>query len=266
MRYLKKRFWIVFALGLLFAFNSTGQVNTEKFRKFSDKEGFLFNAGFRFGYSGGNSEYLTVDGTARLDYNAKKNDVFLVANYDFKETSEAKVTNKGFVHLRGIHHFSDFFAGEAFIQQEFNEFLLLADRNIFGAGGRFKWIDYISPKDSVSGFKSYLGIGLMHENEIYEIGEKKDSTVILSPIRLTSYITLDYAITERINAWGVIYYQPAINSLHNFRTVMETGMEIWLIGRMYFTINLSYRYNNEPVGDVKNFDLVIKNGLRVAIP
>jgi len=266
MRFLKMRFLFISMMFCAFATTLNGQVNTEKFRKFSDKEGFLFNAGFRFGYSSGNSEYLTVDGTARLDYNGNKNDAFLVGNYDFKQTNEAKVTNKGFLHLRGIHHFSANFAGETFVQQEFNEFLLLADRKLIGAGGRYQWINYLSPNDSVSGFASNLGLGLMLEHEVYNTGEDKKTTITLDPVRVTSYLTLDWAITDRINAWGVIYFQPDITKIHNFRSIAETGMEIWLIGRMYFTIDLSYRYNNEPVGNVKNYDLVIKNGLRISIP
>jgi hypothetical protein len=241
-------------------------VNTEKFRKFSEKEGFIFNTGFRFGYSGGNSEYLTVDGTFRLDYNGNKNDAFIVANYDYKESSKSKITNKGFVHLRGIHNFSQKIALETFLQQEFNEFLLLADRNLVGAGGRFQLMDFMAEKDSLTRFTSNLGLGLMYEHEVYEIGEGDKTTVIKNPVRITSYLTLDWAINERINAWGVIYFQPHITSIHNFRTVAETGMEIWLLSRLYFTIDMSYRYNNEPIGDVTNYDIVIKNGLRLTIP
>ncbi len=244
-----------------------GQVNTEKFRKHSEKEGFVFNTDFRFGYSGGNSEYFTTEGTFRLDYNGKKNDAFIVANYDFKETSASKVTNKGFVHLRGIHDLSDKFAMEAFLQQEFNEFLLLADRKLAGAGGRYQLMNFTSEKDSLTGFKSTLGLGLMFEHEVYNVGEGENKTQkTLEPVRITSYLTLDWAISDRISAWAVGYYQPNIRKIHDFRSIVEAGMEIWLIEKLYFTIDLSYRYNNEPVGDVKNYDIVIKNGLRLTLP
>ncbi|MBE0654070.1 MAG: DUF481 domain-containing protein [Bacteroidales bacterium] len=246
--------------------NLYSQVNTEKFRKFSDKEGFLFNSGFRFGYSGGNSEYVTVDGTFRLDYNGKKNDAFIVANYDYKESSATKVTNNGFLHLRGIHTMSEKMVMEAFLQQEFNEFLLLADRKLAGAGARMRVMDFTSNKDSLSGFVSNFGLGMMFEHEVYEVGEGEKTIVTLNPFRVTSYLTLDWDISEMINAWGVVYYQPDIVKIHNFRSIVETGIEIWLIGKLFFTFDMSYRYNNEPVGDVKNYDITIKNGLRLSIP
>lgn len=246
--------------------NLFSQVNTEKFRKFSEQEGFLFNSGFRFGYSGGNSEYVTVDGTFRLDYNGKKNDAFIVANYDYKESSAAKVTNNGFLHLRGIHTLSEKMVMEAFLQQEFNEFLLLADRKLAGAGARLRIMDFKSKKDSLSGFVSNFGLGMMYEHEVYEVGEGEKTIVTLDPVRVSSYLTLDWDISDRINAWGVIYFQPDIINIHNYRSVVETGIEIWLISKLYFTFDLSYRFNNEPVGDVKNYDIVINNGLRLSIP
>jgi hypothetical protein len=246
-------------------FSGFGQVNTEKFRKFSDREGFLFNVGFRFGYSSGNSEYLSSDGSFRLDYNAKRNNVFLVASYDYKESDASKITNKGFVHLRGVHSLNKTFATELFLQQEFNEFLHLKDRKLGGASFRTKIMDFQS-KDSLSGFDSHLGLGLFYEHEVYDVATEESLKSELNNVRVSSYITFDWNISSRINCWAVAYYQPNITKISDFRGIMETGMEIWLIGKLYFTIDLSYRYNNQPVGDVKRYDTVIKNGLRYSFP
>jgi hypothetical protein len=242
------------------------QVNTEKFRKYSDEDGFLFNTLFRFGYSGGNSNYLTVDGTFRLDYNAKKNNAFIVANYDYKETDEGKVVNKGFVHLRGIHPLNDRFSLEGFLQQEFNEFLLLRARQLAGASVRTKLLDHLSKKDSLSSIHSHLGLGGMYEHEAYDVPNEGDLTTVTNRFRISSYLTLDWNISDRISMWMVTYYQPNVLKIHDFRMIMETGMEIWLIGRLYFSIDFSYKYNNEPIGDVEKYDTVIKNGLRYSVP
>jgi hypothetical protein len=242
------------------------QVNTEKFRKYNEKNGFLFNTGLRFGYSGGNSEYISFDGTVRLDYNGNKNDAFIVANLDYKETEASKVVHKGFVHLRGIRHLNDKMAWELFIQQEFNEFLLLNDRNLIGSSLRFNIMDFRSEKDTLTVFQSNLGLGLMHERETYDLGTPEDNLVKLDPFRISTYLTFDWTISNRMNCWAVVYFQPNTERFKDFRTVVETGIEIWLVGKLYLSTDLSYRYNNEPVGDVKSYDVVIKNGLRLSIP
>lgn len=254
--------WVLVMGGL----TSQAQVNTEKFRKYSDEDGFLFNTLFRFGYSGGNSNYLTVDGTFRLDYNGKKNNAFIVANYDYKETDEGKVVNKGFIHFRGIHPLSDRFSLEGFLQQEFNEFLLLDTRQLAGGSLRAKILDHTSKKDSLSSIHSRLGLGAMYEHEEYDFEEGDNQLTVTNRYRISSYLTLDWNVSDRINMWMVAYYQPNILEIYDFRAILETGIEIWLIGRLYFSVDFSYRYNNVPVGDVEKYDMVIKNGLRYSVP
>lgn len=250
---------------LLLSQAAEGQVNTEKFRRYATHEGFVFNTKMQVGYSDGNSKYISLDGTLRLDYNGKKNNAFIVGNYEYKETEAAKVVNKGFVHLRGVRPFNETLALEGFLQQEFNEFLYLNDRKLVGGSLRTRLQNWQSKKDSISTFASYLGLGAMYEYEIYDVQEGEDLTVIRNTMRASAYLTFDLNLSNRINCWAVGYFQPNVKALHDFRSVLETGVEIWVIGRLYFTVDLSYRYNNQPVGDVTNFDLVFKNGLRYAI-
>ncbi len=253
---------------ILFGISYAGiaQVNTEKFRKYSTKKGFLFNTKFRFGYSAGNSDYLSIDGTARLDYNGKVNNAFVIGNFDYKETNFEKIVHKGFVHLRGVHPFNERLSGEGFLQQEFNEFILLEDRKLVGTGLRLKVMDFNSNKDTVSGLRSHLGLGLMYEREIYKVGEIEKMIIKKEPVRLTSYLTFDWTVSDRINFWAVGYYQPNINKFSDFRALIDSGLEISLIRKLYLSVDFSYRFNNEPVGDVKKYDLAIKNGLRLTIP
>lgn len=242
------------------------QINTEKFRRYSAQEGFVFNTKFLFGYSAGNSQYISLDGTFRLDYNGKKNNAFIVANYEYKETEAAKVVNKGFIHLRGVRPMSQTLSMEGFLQQEFNEFLLLEDRKVVGSNFRVRLLDLLSKKDSITSFSSYLGTGIMYEHEVYNVQETESLTSTYNSLRVNTYLTFDLSLSNRINLWAVGYFQPNLVSLNDFRTVVETGLEILIIGRLFLTMDLSYRYNNQPVGDVSKYDLVFKNGLRFSVP
>ena len=257
---------VILLLAVLTASTAFGQVNTEKFRRHLKKDGFVFSAGLNFGYSGGNSDYVSAEATARVDYNGKRNNAFMVGNFDYKESNKEKVVSKGFLHLRGVRPVTPGIAIEGFLQQEFNKFLLLNDRKLAGTGLRIRAMDFRPEKDTLTGLGSYLGLGVMYEREVYNIGTEVEELVIKEPLRITSYLTLDYAISERINCWAVGYFQPKIDRLDNFKAVFETGMEIWVIGKLFFTFDLGYRFISEPAGDVKNYDIAIKNGLRVTLP
>jgi hypothetical protein len=243
-----------------------GQVNTEKFRRHLKKEGFIFSTGFSFGYSGGNSDFITAEATSRLDYNGKRNNAFLVGNFDYKESNKEKAIHKGFLHLRGIHPMTQVLAIEGFLQQEFNKFLLLNDRKLIGSSLRIRLMDFKPEKDTLKGFGSHLGLGMMYEREVYNIGTDEEDLVKKEPLRISSYLTLDYAISERINCWAVGYFQPKFSNFNDFKVMLETGMEIWIIGKLFFTVDMGYRFNSEPVGEVKKYDLMIKNGIRLTIP
>ncbi|MFU8843635.1 MAG: DUF481 domain-containing protein [Bacteroidales bacterium] len=253
-------------LNIVLASSLFAQVNTEKFRKHAKTEGFIFSAGFGFGYSAGNSDYVSADASARVDYNGKSNNAFLVGNFDYKESNKEKAVHKGFLHFRGIRPLTPGLALEGFLQQQFDQFLLLNDRKLIGTSLRIRTMDFRSVKDTLTGLSSYLGLGIMYEREVYNVGLETEELVKKEPLRISSYLTFDYAISERINCWVVGYYQPKIDRFDNFKAVLEAGMEISIIGRLFFTFDLGYRFISEPVGDVEKYDVVIKNGLRVTIP
>jgi len=266
MRFINWKGLLLTLIFVVFSLNLSAQINTEKFRKYGEKKGLLFNTLFGFGYSGGNTNYLSVNGNLRLDYNALKNNFFIVTNYEFKETQTEKVANRGFVHLRGVHPFNDVLAVEGFLQQEFNEFILLENRNLVGAGLRTRILNYTPAHDSAGGFRVRLGTGLMHEHELYNIGEANKIEVVKNPFRFTSYLTIDWTISHRVNFWAVGYYQPNLTLLDDFRSILESGIEVWILGKLYLTVDFSYRYNKQPVGDVKHYDVVVTNGVRLTIP
>ena len=106
----------------------------------------------------------------------------------------------------------------------------------------------------------------MHEHELYNVGEVVKTPYVKNPFRFTSYLTIDWIITNRVSFWAVGYYQPNLTLLDDFRSIFETGIEIWILGKLYLNMDFSYRYNNQPVGDVKQYDVVVNNGIRLTIP
>ncbi|HVO74565.1 MAG TPA: DUF481 domain-containing protein [Ignavibacteriaceae bacterium] len=245
---------IIFTFTLLKS--SYSQVNTEKFRKESEKPGFSGNASAAAGLASGNSEFVKVNSGLRLDYSGKGYTFFLVGNYDFQEANNDKVVNKGFAHLRNIIALSPEFFLELFLQKEFDQFILLKDRNLAGAGLRVDLVRLISDTTS-SPAQVFIGSGLMYENEYYDI--------LLSPetnlVRSTNYLTFKWRITGILSFITINYFQFDIERIHDFRFITDTSLSFLIMENLSFDSTASFRFDNEPVPDVKKFDLELMNGI-----
>ncbi len=255
--------FLLIALALLLNSNASAQINTEKYRKYyDDKTGFIFNLSTAISLKAGNTEYTAYKGAARLDYNGKKFDSFLVGNFEYKKTAEAKVENQGFLHLRGIMHLTKRTNWETFVQRQYDEFIDLNVRNLVGTGVKYRLIDFMAKDDSTKTLDINVSTGVMYETENYTLDE---STVDRYDWRWTNFISFDWLIKKKLNFTGVIYYQPAFADFNNYRITAETGLEFRIAKSVNFIVEFNYRYNNMPVTKVEKFDLSLINGIRIEI-
>lgn len=251
-----KRFFLLISIIFFANINIISQVNTEKFRKEFEEVGFFGNVSFAAGLASGNSEFVKVKGASRIDYAGKGFDFFLVGNYEFQEANEAKVVNKGFAHLRSIVDLSPKFFLELFLQKEFNQFILLEDRNLAGAGLRTDLIKLFSDIED-SPLEIFLGTGLMFENERHNVSISSETNLI----RSTNYLTIKWQIDNSISFITINYFQFDIERFRDHRLVSDTGLNFLITKNLSFNSSVSYRFDNEPVENVKNFDLELTNGI-----
>jgi hypothetical protein len=246
---------------LTLAFTAYSQVNTEKYRKYynPDKR-FLFNAITTFSIKAGNTEYTAFKGTGRIDYNGKKFDNFLVGNFEYKNTSENTIENQGFLHWRGIWQFKPRTSWEFFLQRQYDEFTDLNARNLVGTAIKYRLIEFESSRDSTNTLDINISTGFMYETEEYEVENQKINKFLW---RNTTFLSIDWLITEKLNLTGVIYYQPAFADFNDFRVAADAGFEFAIAKSLFFIFNLTYRYNSVPVKDVKPYDVSIDNGIRL---
>lgn len=250
-------------LVFLIAGNATGQINTEKYRKYySDDVGFIFNMKTTFTAKAGNTEYTAYTGTGRVDYNGKTFDAFLVGNFEFKNTADTKVENQGFLHLRGITHIAERATWEIFLQRQYDEFIDLNSRNLAGTGLKYRVIEYIAEADSSKTLDVNVSLGAMYETEEYDV----DAGIVSKDLwRSANFISVDWLIKKKLNLTGVIYYQPAFKNFKNYRIASELGFEFALARSLHFIVDFTWRYNSIPVTDVKKYDLSVQNGIRIEI-
>ncbi len=241
---------------LVLTLNIKAQVNTEKFRKEFEQTGVYGKVSVAAGFASGNSEFVKVKGGARLDYSGEKYDLFLVGNYEFEEASDKKVVNKAFAHLRNILTLSQLFAAEAFLQKEFNQFILLEDRNLIGAGLRTDLIELFSENEN-SPLEFFLGTGLMYENEVYNIEVSPETNIF----RSTNYLTFKWNVNSGFSFITINYFQFDIENTTDYRFTTDTSLNFIIFENLSFNSSVSFRYDNEPVPDVKNYDLELTNGI-----
>ena len=241
---------------VVFVNTLSAQVNTEKFRKESDKPGYSGSISLAAGLASGNSEFVKAKGGLRIDYSAPSFDFFLVGNYEFEEANDAKVVNKGFAHLRNILSLSPVLSIEFFLQKEFNQFILLEDRNLGGAGLRVDAINLFADT-SVKSVELFFGTGLMYENEKYNI----TGSSVTNLFRSTSYLTLNWQMNEIISFITINYFQFDVERFNDFRFINESGLNFTIFKNLIFTSAISLRYDNEPVPNVRNHDLELTNGI-----
>ncbi|MFQ6104494.1 MAG: DUF481 domain-containing protein [Candidatus Glassbacteria bacterium] len=237
---------------------SFGQVNTENLRRTDISQGLHNSLEFDFGLVSGNSEYLNLTSGFRSDLVSGRYYSFGVIQYQRGIQDDEVFINKGFVHLRGIRELTSSFYGELFVQKEFNDFILLKDRNLIGGGLRIALLPHGNTTGRSSPIRVYAGIGTMWENEDIGTHPPEETSIF----RSTNYASLSWRIDDRVYVGVVSYYQVHLGDFQDFRVLLESGFGYDVTRSIAFQVSFNLRYDNEPPRDVKKHDLEIKNGLR----
>jgi len=253
MRIINLFYCMLFAL--LFFTTARAQVNTEAMRESKDAFGFTNVFGFDFGFEKSNQEVVEIAGKYRLDYISKSDlHSFLVLSYENgyeKDADETNsIVNKGFSHLRFTKNISNNIFIEFFTQYGFNDFLLMKERLLYGSGIRYKIIG----SDKMN---TYLGIGLMQENEAYNLKENQD----MSLLRSTNYITWKLKISNNTQLSNTAYFQFDTQRSEDNRILYDGDLAIAINEKFSFNLMLNYRQDSEPHGDLGNTYIQIKNGI-----
>ena len=233
-----------------------GQVNTEAMRSENNSDGFKNQFNLELGYEKANSEVLDLAVEYRLDYIKKDNfHSFMVINLENgfeKENNSPKniITNKGFIHLRTTKNVVANYQMEVFTQYEFNEFLLLNDRYLLGSGMRTAF-----HKSELA--DTYLGIGLMVEKETYNLDIENEKNLL----RSTNYIKNNITLSSNIDLSNTCYFQIASDDLNDYRILYDGGLDFHVNDYFAFTIELNYRYDNDPHGDLGSNYIQVSNGI-----
>lgn len=252
---------IIFLLLIISNFTLISQVNTEAIRASKSEEGFRSRVDLLFGLNSGNSEFVSGEAKLRLDYLDSNYRTFVAGEIAYKEGNQEVISNKGFLHGRFIYPINRTFEPEVFFQKEYNDFVLLSDRNLGGAGMRFTLSNTDFVADTSAEFDLYLGIGAMYEME--EI--KSDPVVTTEILRSTNYLTITWKPTENFLLNSVTYFQVDVNRFNDHRILNDTKLQFRITEAVSFVFNMSYRFDKEPPPGIREYDLELKNGISVEL-
>ncbi len=238
-------------MGMLLA-----QINTEAMRSENVTDKFINKVNVDFGIEKADAKVIELAAAYRLDYfNPTGLHVFLILNYENgykqeKGLEKNQVVNKGFGHLRMTKMISSKLFFEVFTQFGFNDFLLMKDRKLAGSGLRYKMV-------SNDRMNTFLGIGLMQENEIYDIVNEPEKKLL----RSTNYLRWNINITENTQLYNTVYYQFSFSDINDYRLLYDGSINFSVNENLSFFIELNYRYDNDPHGNMGKSYIQLNNGI-----
>lgn len=203
-------------------------VNMESARKES-----LLGSHFQLNL-GLNGSSGTVDRTnyslaTRLDNNSEKWQRFLVLSYKREEKDNSVTSNNTFFHLRAVRKVNNLVSLEVFTQLSEKPLQKIKRRELFGAGVR------LSPYKSIR-----LGLGFFDENEERILSETRKT------IRLNSYITNDFKISESAIFESTLYLQPDIEDFSEIRSFLVLGLRLKITDRFSSILSYENTYDSSP--------------------
>ncbi len=254
---------IKYAVGLTCLFvltaSAKGQVNIETLRRLDSKPGWYNDITLSLTYQSGNTDLLRFKTSLRSDYWVDKYHTFGIVTFQQGKQGGKLYTDKGFIHLRGARSINNHLSVEIFTQKQFNESILLQDRNLAGGGIRVLVLRQRTNTKNSAGLNLYIGIGAMWENET--INDAQQGEVETDIIRSTNYVSSTWRIDERFTVALSGYYQPDLERFSDFRLLFESRIELRVTETVSFNTRLNFRYDSEPPTDVETHDLEIVNGL-----
>ncbi len=143
---------------------------------------------------------------------------------------------------------------EAFLQGQYNQLLVVRQRNLIGAGVRFNWIDR-------KNFTGHLGNSYMYEVEYNDTLRSKSYNH-----RNSTYISFSYTSSSRnFMLTNTFYYQPLYRNLDDYRLLEQFRFDFPLNKWLKFFAVYDYYFDNETPLNTKEYTSKLQMGFGISI-
>jgi len=246
-----KRMQLLFISIFIVQFINAQVVNIEKKRK-GNSNGFSGKIALAFLATDNGKQILQLVNNIDIQYKKGASTFILLNNISFMTADEEELVNSGFQHLRYNYTIKDssFLTFETFIQHQYNPVKLLAKRFLVGVGPRFRIIN--SKKVSF-----YLGSLPMYEYE--QLSDSLETKT--ERLRLDSYISLNFHISDNISLSNITYYQPDFENFEDYRISSESSIHFKITDALKFKVSYQTTFDSDPPEDVAGLFYKFKNTL-----
>lgn len=225
----QKRFLILLLLPF---FGYAQLVNIETKRIENDSSQFVLEAEFAFNHSNNDGVSVNqINGTLTTQWKSKnfKRTYLFLGNYKLIDANEGNLQNSWFLHARFNYKLLPKLSMEAFIQGQYNQLLVVEQRNLVGTGLRFNWVN----KENFTG---YIGNSYMYE---VEYSDKAQTTEYNH--RNSTYFSLSYLSKNKtFSITNTVYYQPLYKNFKDYRILDQFKLDIPLA--KWFKVFMVYDY------------------------
>jgi len=231
---------LFFLPGILFS----QVVNVEGMRQ-SDEKGWSGTTEFSFDYNDSEQIDWEFNNTTYLQWDNDSWSLLLLNEINYDRAGGVDFENDGFQHLRVSKHLYPRYTSETFVQNQFDPVRKIKNRKLFGTGVRMKLSE-----------KNFIGVSTFYELETL------NNNVVNKDIRLSTYLQLDFDISEKIQFLTTTYIQPNVKQFSDFKLSTESQLNFEITKNLSFTNTIEAIYDTYPASGVKEFSYRLQNGIK----
>jgi len=240
------------AVGCLVSFGAQAQVNVEAVRGDTDRQGVSGRVEASVTGLTGNTEGIIAGGSGRIQLRESRHFTFLYGSGNYTRLNQTTSIAKAMAHLRYNYEIDAWLWSELYGQVENDRFRRLTNRELLGAGPRFRLFE--SKQIGL-----FYGTSYMAEWENLNLATGDTASTSTLSHRWSNYLTMSLSLGDRLSAGTTTYFQPRFDRFSDYRLLNETYLEAGITDVISTKVSTWMRYDSAPPDDVKPSDFLITN-------
>lgn len=206
----------------------------------------------------GNTQYFEFELDGKIQYQTDRNRWRVIGVNTRRTAMEVEIAESRLGHFRHNFNLRSRFSTVAFLQGQYNPFLRIESRVLFGGGARAE----LYRGDL---WRSAIGVTVMRETEELTVEDVDQQTsqpaATTTKYRFSYFFTLYRAGTKGfdVDIWG--FYQPVIDDFIDARASAAASVRVDVVGEVYLLVSYVIEYDHSPPVGVKKRDDVLRSGL-----
>jgi len=243
---------VVFIFLVVVAVRAHGIVDVHD-QYFENSEASEFSVfGFDFSGATGTKEVRDIEILNHTVVRRDSHQWMFVGSLNFAETNSEANEDRSFAHLRYTQKIRGAHGFELIAQHSQDQFELLDQRIVLGAGYRYEW------KPGTGDERGLLGLGVIREHERYV-----DVPQEVRLWRANMYVSVAQPVSFARDASISLsaYAQPAFTNVSDVRAIAVMIFTARLSSQLAVKFSVDYEYDSDPVAAIESVNMSFSSGL-----